>query len=444
MSKPRRVILVWPSSPHLLNSGDIAMLQVTVRRFRKLCPQHRIIVFVQRPDLLKKYCPEAEPLDPGSTRIDGSLIPMTFFHLIPRNIGRWLSTAQRRLLAQWPGSYGALATAKNRVGSRPSVRLDSMIKLLALTDALVSTGGGFINDSFPSVAERILGDLIAGTSLAIPVAMFGQGLGPVTNQEVLRMCRELFPCLSLIGLRDGQNGFRLAAEWMGEPSSRIRITGDDAIEPIYNKRSPNIGNNIGINIRVSNYSGVALPDAVRIADLLRAVASEMSVSLIPIVVSRHPKDSDANSLRAILGDEPMLRSDDNYDSPDKVASSVARCRVMVTGSYHAGVFAMAQGIPVIGLSRSSYYDVKFLGLREQFGGGLELLHLDRPDFGPELFRRVRTMWDGAPLWRDNLLAIASKQIELSKSAYRDFVSALRETETTTQPTNTSRAHTLLQ
>ena len=38
--------------------------------------------------------------------------------------------------------------------------------------------------------------------------------------------------------------------------------------------------------------------------------------------------------------------------------------VEVTGSYHAGVFALAQGIPVVGLLQSAYYEQKFIGHSE--------------------------------------------------------------------------------
>ena len=30
-------------------------------------------------------------------------------------------------------------------------------------------------------------------------------------------------------------------------------------------------------------------------------------------------------------------------------------RLVITGSYHAGVFALAQGVPVLALAKSAYY-----------------------------------------------------------------------------------------
>jgi polysaccharide pyruvyl transferase WcaK-like protein len=273
------------------------------------------------------------------------------------------------------------------------------------------------------IAERIIDDLLTSICLSIPAAMFSQGLGPVTRRQVLRAAGELFPKLTLLGLRDGQS-LSLASEWMGNASSRIRVTGDDAIEPAYNERQQELGGSIGVNIRVAPYSGVSTAQASKIGEHIQSASGAMLAPLVPIVISRYPKDSDVESLRLVLRDDPLLRSEDLYDSPQKVVLVVKRCRVVITGSYHAGVFALAQGIPIIGLSSTPYYDGKFLGLRDQFGGGTELLRLGQPDFGPELLQCLRKMWDSAPVLRERLLGAARRQIALSESAYHDFAAAI--------------------
>jgi Polysaccharide pyruvyl transferase len=50
-----------------------------------------------------------------------------------------------------------------------------------------------------------------------------------------------------------------------------------------------------------------------------------------------------------------------------LAAAVAGCRVVLTSSYHAAVFALARGIPAVGISSTPYYDGKFGGLRELYG-----------------------------------------------------------------------------
>jgi polysaccharide pyruvyl transferase WcaK-like protein len=58
---------------------------------------------------------------------------------------------------------------------------------------------------------------------------------------------------------------------------------------------------------------------------------------------------------------------------------VSRCRVVVTGSYHAGVFALAQGIPVVATAASRYYHDKFSGLADLFGGGGDIVDVGSPN-----------------------------------------------------------------
>jgi polysaccharide pyruvyl transferase WcaK-like protein len=90
---------------------------------------------------------------------------------------------------------------------------------------------------------------------------------------------------------------------------------------------------------------------------------------------------------------------------------------MVTGAYHAAVFALSQGIPVVALTSSEYYDDKFLGLGDMFGTGLELVHLDGDDLAEQLGGAIRSAWKAAPEMRPALLASAERQIATSRQAF---------------------------
>ena len=107
---------------------------------------------------------------------------------------------------------------------------------------------------------------------------------------------------------------------------------------------------------------------------------------------------------------------DGLDTPLTVIRRVGECRVVVTGSYHAGVFALSQGIPVVGLSRSDYYTDKFLGLADQFGSGCRLVPLDEP-LDEALPARIIELWREAEALRPDLLAAASRQVEEGREAY---------------------------
>ena len=105
------------------------------------------------------------------------------------------------------------------------------------------------------------------------------------------------------------------------------------------------------------------------------------------------------------------------DTPLKVIQQVGRCRIVVTGAYHAAVFAMSQGIPVVGLSASEDYTAKFLGLEDQFGLGCETVPLDEPEASERLAAALERTWPLAEQVRFPMQEAARRQIALSLSAY---------------------------
>ena len=90
------------------------------------------------------------------------------------------------------------------------------------------------------------------------------------------------------------------------------------------------------------------------------------------------------------------------------------------GSYHGAVFALAQGIPVVALSASRYYDAKLQGLADLFPGGCIVLSMDAPDLAERLAAAVAAAWDSADERRPALLAAAEQQIAASQRAYERF------------------------
>jgi polysaccharide pyruvyl transferase WcaK-like protein len=105
------------------------------------------------------------------------------------------------------------------------------------------------------------------------------------------------------------------------------------------------------------------------------------------------------------------------DRPEAVIRQIQRCRLVVTGSYHAGVFALASGIPTVGLAKSAYYVDKFLGLSSLFGEGCQTVLLNDQDFQTKLESSITDLWARAERVRPYLLAEAESQIRLGHKAY---------------------------
>ena len=101
----------------------------------------------------------------------------------------------------------------------------------------------------------------------------------------------------------------------------------------------------------------------------------------------------------------------------------------MTGAYHLAVFALSQGIPVVALTSTAYYDDKFVGLNAMFGQGLTLVRLDDPELEQTLVTAIDRAWQAAPVVREPLRAAARMQIDASRAAF-DRVATLIQEHTT--------------
>jgi len=106
------------------------------------------------------------------------------------------------------------------------------------------------------------------------------------------------------------------------------------------------------------------------------------------------------------------------ENPEEVIRLIGNCRIVVTGSYHAGVFALAQGIPVVALFQSAYYEQKFMGVEQQFPGGCRTIDLRRPTACNQIEEQICHSWESAEQIREPLLRAAARQIELGHAAYK--------------------------
>jgi polysaccharide pyruvyl transferase WcaK-like protein len=279
---------------------------------------------------------------------------------------------------------------------------------------LVVTGGGLLTDAFERGAEAVLDELELALSFGVPVAMVGQGLGPLESPRLKRRAREVLPRLGLIASREGQVGPALLRS-LGVDPSCVVVTGDDAVELSYGLRAQRpAAKGLGVSLRVAGYSDLDDGDLERVGSVLRAVAARLGTGLVPLPTSSHPGELDIASIQRALSTE----TETSFPaSPAEAAAAVGRCRVVVTGSYHVAVFALAQGIPAVCLAKSDYYDWKHRGLAHLFGRGCDVVHLRSGALEDELAARVEAAWSSAEEVREPLLAAARRQIEAGREAY---------------------------
>ena len=254
--------------------------------------------------------------------------------------------------------------------------------------------------------------------------MLGQGLGPIETPSLRRVARDVLRRLDLLALRERLSGLPLLKE-LRVPLERVVVTGDDAIELARRYASGTAGDGIGINMRHATYSGVGVSDVENVRRALMGVAAKLQAPLVGVPISRVPGEEDSFTIERLASDRAGEVADvTRVRTPEDVIVQLRRCRILVAGSYHAAVFALACGIPTVALARSPYYVDKFFGLADMFGAGCIVVRLDEPAFAERFSHAVLALWAAAEALRSPLLAATQKQLWQSRAAYgrlRKFV-----------------------
>ncbi len=254
--------------------------------------------------------------------------------------------------------------------------------------------------------------------------MVGQGFGPITDPELTARCAKVLPRIDFIALRERRRGPELLAS-MGVGADRVLVTGDDAIELAHDVRTEVPGDGLGICLRIAGYSPVEQSVADTVGRVVREFAGDHRAPLVPLIIAEYRNQDRRSTLPLVRDASDVVTPLPRYVSARQVAERVGRCRVLVTGAYHLAVFALSQGIPVVAVTSSEYYDDKFLGLADMFGQGLIHIRLDDPELADRLAAAVATSWSVAEDVRQPLRGRAREQIALSREGF-DRVHALLE------------------
>lgn len=415
-------IFIDPGSYNCLNVGDFAMLQVAVCRWKAMWPAASVDILTAAPSALAALGADVRPLSVEArvSWLDARVLGR-FHRLLPSAAAASLEAAERRLKMTTARSLERALTLRRRLSGRDA-SVTRLLQSLRRADVVMLTGAGIMTDAFFQNASAILDTFeiaIRRPGRQRPVtAMFGQGFGPLDDAVLRQKAAAVLPHIDLIAIRERRASLPLLLE-LGVRPEQIVVTGDDAIELAYERRASGFGEGIGVNVRVAYYANTDRMVLGSVRDALQAAARRYGAPLLPVPISRQQGGIDAAAIRELLaGHADGTDGGASLKTPADVIDQVGRCRVVVTGSYHGAVFALAQGIPAIALVRSTYYQNKFLGLADQFGGGLELLQMDAGDFRQQLDRALDRTWATAEQVRPMLLEAAARQIALSRNAHR--------------------------
>lgn len=431
-------ILIEQAIYDMRNKGNVALLQTAVNRFHQLWPGAHIDVLAEAPYILKLYSPQATPVsvykchDWSSQQARMAVIQ------------RWLPQSLMRLFLELRAELDHRRSASNSTGDTLGIEFPEgqgkqtittpdpfqnmgmedngqngtdFWQALRSADLVVASGGGYLSDADKPYLRQVLGRLKLALDLGKPVVMVGQGVGPIEDPELRAMLCAILPAVELILVREQRVAIPLLQS-LGVDSAHIRMTGDDAIEMAYLVRQNNWGNGIGVNLRIASYTQVRRQSIAHLRTSLHRIAFKYNAPLVAIPISQNTQEADLAVTRELLAGYPHVSiGRRRFDTPRAVIHKIARCRIVVTGAYHAAVFGLAQGIPVVGLVKSTEYLNKFGGLADEFGSGCQIVRLDDPELDTKLEDAIDYAWQAAETLRPQLLAAAERQIQLGHAAY---------------------------
>ncbi len=429
-------LLINPGTHSCLNMGDVAMLQVAYERVRGTWPDATVRVLTADAAALERFCPGAISVPVAGLHQWNAEHPLLGQRgkLLPAALRGIVRRVEHQLQKSEPTA--ALSLMQHRYRRQGAVTDDLLSFLRALTssDLVMMCGQGSINDDLKPHARQGLGLLNWAQQLGIPTVVMDQGIGPLEDPQLVALARNTLPRAKLITIREGPMGAAVLSK-LGVSSARVRVTGDAAVELARRLTPDKLGTGIGLSVRNVPYAKIGRDLIEVLQPVIHSYAREHRAPLVAIPIMRGTQVPDTVSIEEVFrGYEGETRSGAELVTPESTAAAAHACRIVVTTTYHAAVFALSQGVPAVCLANSEYYSGKFNGLADQFGVGCTVVMLNSPDVVQQLESAMRKSWHSAENVRRHLLDSADRQIETSRSAYEELrllQSARSETEPAT-------------
>ena len=426
------------------NIGNVALLQTAVNRFSGLWPEATIEVLTEAPFSLRLYCPNVRPVSvfPSHNWSDQAgknkkylheLLPIQLIRILlelrENNALHWsgpiINSLRRKLFDAREDSQPPVSATPEKISRTETItsHLDSdLSQAVENADILVASGGGYMVNTFnPGRLYTVLERLGQGIRMNKPTVMVGQGVHRLRNPILVKKAKEVLPLIDYIFIREKVLAPKVLSE-LGVSPERVVMTGDDAVEMAYNARKPIWGHEIGVSLRVAIFTDVHIVDHIEtIRSVLHEVANKYKSRLVALPISHDREEMDVEYIRNLINGYPN-RSITwlKYESPLDIIKRIGHCRVVVTGAFHPAVFALSQGIPVVGIAKSRGYHAKFMGLADEFGAGCQIIDLNGAELKEKLAYALSIAWENAEQFRPHLLEVAERQTRIGKNAYRQI------------------------
>jgi Uncharacterized conserved protein len=432
-------ILFDQSAYDMRNKGNNALLEVAILRLREFWPDALLDIITLAPNLTRLYYPFAQPvspydLQPYSIKFWNLLriFPRRFVEMVlemreelsHRRSTHFRNSPENETLDKNQSNELSYAQnvnllSKNNIASHDgSPSYTSIQNSVHNYDLIVASGGGYFCDSDKHNLLQVLNKLEIAAQNNIPTVMVSQGIGPLNDPELRSRAAQILPKIDLICVRETKVALPILRD-LGLSKHKIEMTGDDAIELVYGFQGNSLGNSIGVSLRITSYTKVGVRHVETIKNVIQNSAEKYKAALVAIPISSAHHESDITCIKEIFkGYKPVDLGLRKLDSPTDSIKRVRKCRIVITGTFHGAVFALAQGIPVIGLANTDEYFYKLAGLSDEFGKGCQVLSLQSSNLENELQINIDNLWKLAEELKPELLAAAERQIKSGYKAYK--------------------------
>ncbi len=424
------------------NKGNNALLEAALNRLRTFWPMASFDVISISPHFCKIYFPGTNPVNPHNlhqveSKFDllHKVMPKFLWHFlfelrealyfrtgllfksdnIRLSVLSWFRKNDRDQNLEIDFSNATVPVPNPTDTFQGSPEFISNLKGY---DFYITTGGGYMCDSDKEILPELFERIETAVSLSIPVFMVSQGVGPMADLELIARAKQVLPIVDYIFYRNQRFGQPLLNS-LGVSPDHMMMTGDDALEMAYNARPETPGDGIGISLRVAPYTQISTHQLENVRHILHRIAQEHSTRLIAVAISSAYHEADITHIKYVTdGYRNSLVGWKKLDTPLDAIRKAGQCRLMVSGTYHGAIFALAQGIPVVGVANSVEYYNKLSELSDEFGSGCQVILLEGDKHFEKFAIAIEDAWRSSDTIRPSLLDAAARLIELQHSAYR--------------------------
>ncbi|MBN2247183.1 MAG: polysaccharide pyruvyl transferase family protein [Coriobacteriia bacterium] len=384
---PRTILIIRAYSPANIGDGAIALAMQTEAR-RVFGVDTRVVFGATDPDSFESLLGLEANHHPIQWGRMGSM---------HRRLA-WLVRTAPLLLRVWHATGGDRSRFERAVTSR-RLSTDAVEALAPYLEAdlVLACGGGYLGDEYRRQYPAIQLEYRAARAAGVPLVFFSQSFGPAEWPLSRFLLRRALRIASVFIARDEPSARRVRG--LGIPEEKLRVCPDVAVLTV-----PHVGVDprpglLGLALLGRGaYPGGdgAVHDAyteamfrVAKAHLERDPANHVRLYSASKAIGPNTMDdvSTAERMRERLwaaGYVDRCSCAEWTHDPERFSTDIAACELLVTSRAHAGVLALAQGVPVVGVASQE----KVGGLLEHFGSGAWVLRIDEPEKLVEMVERA--------------------------------------------------------